>query len=75
MTTIAGTRLPTLLSLGFWNVHGLGGGRSAFRNKINFTDFLTPSEIWGIENITLPNFDIVAITAPKKHSKNKSENS
>ena len=35
MTTIPGTRHPTLLSLGFWNVHGLGGGRSAFRNKIN----------------------------------------
>ena len=51
------------------------GKGSAFGNKLNNTDFLNSikkcdiailSEIWGIESLNLPGFDIIELNSPKK---------
>ena len=48
---------------------------SAFGNKLNNTNFLNSikkcdiiilSEIWGIESLNLPGFDIIELNNPKK---------
>ena len=66
--------MPKVLELSCWNINGLTK-RSIFGNKLNNVDFLDYiknsdivilSELWGHEIDGIPNFEIIALSPPKK---------
>ena len=73
------TPLRNLCKLSCWNVSGLKN--SAFGYKLNNPDFLNQledcdiisfSEIWGYDVVDIPDFQVIAMSPPRKRKTKRS---